>query len=117
MNENGMVILSNLVWQAPVLLAYIVVMVVAVVKWQEFPRPSMMLFWAAVLSLVVTVAYTVLQQVIVMQMGPNLNGPQVSMLLGATGLIATLIRAVAIALMVAAVYIGRQPPAPGPWDE
>lgn len=116
---NGPVInvLQQLLWQMPVLLTYLAAMVVAVIYWARYPKPSLLLLSAMGLLIAVGVGQTVLHAVIIAQR-ENLGIPvdQIGASLQVTGFVASMFRVVALGLLVMAVYSGRTP-APEPWIE
>ena len=118
MDNQWAMLFSNLVTQLPTLLAYLVVIVIALVEWKKYPRPSLLLLAAVAVSLVLTIGFPILQNVIFaqQQLG-EIQATQMGWLLSGLGFVSSLIRAVALALMVAAVYVGRQPAPAEPWDE
>lgn len=117
MNAQGSAVLMQFVWQAPLLLTYVVVMVVAAVKWSEYPKPSLLVLVSMGLLLALSVGYPILQAVIIAQQAAlGLHAGQLGTTLGALGMVLSIFRIVALILLIMAVYTGRTP-TPQPWPE
>jgi hypothetical protein len=101
--------LSQLPVQAPTLLAYVVGMVLALVFWRRCPRPAKFTFLAMMLLLITALVHSLLLSFF-MQGREDLGWSHetLGLILLITGLIASLIRAAAFGLILAAVFMGRK---------
>src|SRR5262245_3237622 len=61
----GMLVLSQLLSQAPLLLAYMAAIGLAAINWQRCPTPAMLTLAAAALLLLVAILQPVLSQVLI----------------------------------------------------
>ena len=96
------------VWQAPVLLAYLVAMGVAVVYWRRYPTPSKLTLAACGLLFAVSVGQTILQLVLFQQRADlGVTPEQMSVILNVSNFVSSMLRTGALGLLVAAVYSGR----------
>jgi hypothetical protein len=101
--------LIQLLGQAPVLLAYLVGLVLALVFYQRCPRPALLTLIALALLLVTTLVQSFLFIYSVRARDDfGWNDEQFGWWLSATGLMGSVIRAAAFGLMLTAVFIGRK---------
>ena len=101
--------LMQLVGQSPVLLAYLVGLILALVFWRRCPGPCLLTLIATGLLLVVAVAQTFLTQYL-FQMRAEMGWEDVKVgwMVSAVGLTSNLLRAVAVSLLLTAVILGRR---------
>ncbi|MBI3866072.1 MAG: hypothetical protein HY290_29695 [Planctomycetia bacterium] len=119
MNDSLTRVLTQLLWQFPMFLAYLGCMAAAVVYWSRYPKPSLLVFIASGMLLALVVGQIVIQNAIIAQQANfGNNGRDIGSALNAMGLVFSLLRIVALAMIITAVYTGRTP-APGPeaWVE
>ncbi|MBS0261459.1 MAG: hypothetical protein JSS02_05835 [Planctomycetes bacterium] len=118
MNDRWSTLVINLATQSPILLTYLVVIVIALAKRKKHPRPSFLLVLAATVSVVLGIGYSVLNDVIFAEYrSGGMEVSRLGLLSAGLRLVSSLIRIVAVALWVAAVYVGRQPTPAEPPDE
>lgn len=103
MNSAIVFILSQLLSQAPVLLAYLAGIVICAVLWRRAPRAALLAMLATVLMLVTLVGTSVLQSQMIMNRAPGTNYTPLAIL----GIAGALARAAAFMLLLIAVFTGR----------
>jgi len=111
MNDILLPFLTQLAGQSPVLLMYLVGMVLAVVFWRRYPRPCAFTVSAMGLLLLTSVGQTFATLYFIAYRGISLgqeSGGLAWMLMAST-LVGTLLRALAFGLLLAAIFVGRQP--------
>ena len=103
-----MVVVTQLVQQAPLLLAYMTAIVLAAIYWQRCPTPAMLTLAAAGLLLFVSIGQTVATYLVI-QARNGLAGraDQVGSILSAMGFGGSILRTIAFGLLVTAVFHGR----------
>lgn len=101
--------LMQLPVQAPALLAYLVGMVLALVLYQRCPRPATLTFIGTGLLLITTLVQSFLF-IYLFRIRDDFgwSHQQVSWMLSASGLFASVVRAAAFGLILTAVFIGRR---------
>jgi hypothetical protein len=119
MNAPGSVILTQWLWQSPVLVTYLVVMAVAIVKWPAYPKPSLLTMAGAGLLLALAVLHTVFQTMMISERANlGMGAREFELTMGAIALVMNSFRVVAIGLLVTAVYSSRTPAAQQePWTQ
>src|SRR4051794_10979853 len=98
----------QLVPRSPTLLVYLVGLVLAFVLWRRFPRPCLLVALAMSLALLVNIVSAFLFVYITTVMIDGLNHQQVGFMLSANSITATILHGVAIAMLLAAVFVGRR---------
>lgn len=101
--------LSQLAYQAPLLLIYLVGMVLGLMFWRRYPGPSMLTLISTGILLSVSVIQIVATQYLFqahIEMGWETK--RFSWMVSAIGLTGSLLRALAIGLLLAAVFLGRR---------
>lgn len=110
-------IVTQLLSQLPMFLAYLIAMIVAVTFWQRCPRQSLFTIIAAALFLVVSVAQTVLTSYLIHTRNDlPAGGEQLGTILTVIGLIGGVLRALGFGLLLAAVFTGRSR-VQSPWTD
>lgn len=99
-------VLTQLAGQAPVLLAYLVGVILALVFWQRSPVPALLTLIAMVLFLMTTLVQSVLVHYLVRVSADS--GMTLGWMLSANAVIGSVLRAMAVGLMLAAVFTGRR---------
>ncbi|RME49986.1 MAG: hypothetical protein D6796_03930 [Caldilineae bacterium] len=97
------VALGQLAGQSLLLLVYLVGIVLALVFWRRYPRPCAFTLGAMGLLLLTTIGQTVMTFYFAYRFGPT---PR---LIAGSALVSTLIRAVAFGLLLAAIFVDREP--------
>jgi hypothetical protein len=93
---------------APLLLVYLAGMVLALVLWRRSPTASLLCLIGMGLLLVAAVAQPLANLFVIRSMSSQgWGGDRVSMLLSVSAVIGSLVRAVAMGLLVGAVFSGR----------
>jgi hypothetical protein len=101
--------LGHLAGLTPVLLAYFIGMMLALVFWRRCPRCSLLVLLATVLLLATTLVQPFLVFYLTQGSGDfGWNVEKLGLMLGAIGISANGIRAAAFGLILAAVFIGRK---------
>jgi len=101
--------LTQLLGQAPVLLVYLVGMVLALVFWRRCPRPAMLTLIGMALLLVTTLVQSFLFIYLVWARDDfGWSQERLGWMLSANGLMGSVIRAAAFALVLTAVFMGRK---------
>jgi hypothetical protein len=103
-------VLLQLVGVAPILLAYLVGMILALTFWRRYPTPSLLTCVASALFLVLSVAQTFLTQYLLEAARPELgwNNQQRSQMFTIIMVVGGVLRAAAFGLLLAAVFTGRR---------
>jgi hypothetical protein len=109
MDSVGTVLVAQLLPQAPLLLAYLTAVLLAVTFWQRCPTPALLTLIAAGLLLVVAVGQTFFNFYII-EARDNLGGGQtrIGWLFAAVGIISSLLWTLAFGLLLGAVFHGRR---------
>ena len=105
MEYSFIFLLDQLLGQAPLLLAYVVGVILALVFWRRCPRPSMLTFLAMMLLLITTLVQAFL---IGYLLQGGWNPEKLRLFMRATVLMGNLLHMTAIGLILAAVFIGRK---------
>jgi hypothetical protein len=107
----------QLAGQAPVLLVYLVGMILAVVFWRRCPGPSALTLAATALLLVTALVQTLLVLYLTRaRMELGWSNATYAAVWSANALAGSVIRAVALGLLLAAVFLGRKG-VPRPWPD
>ncbi|MBS0262798.1 MAG: hypothetical protein JSS02_12665 [Planctomycetes bacterium] len=107
----GTMLFKNLLTLIPILLAYLVVFVIALIQWNKFPRPSLLVIIATGLSLVLTIAFPLIQTALIaQQQSGRIQAGELATLMSGLAFVSSLLRIVPLAILISAVYAGRQPP-------
>ena len=111
MNDILFPFLTQLAGQSPVLFVYLVGMVLAVVFWRRYPRPSAFTLTAMGLLILTSIGQTFVNLYFVVYRGIGQDwGPErLRWALTANTLVGSLVRAVAFGLLLAAIFVGREP--------
>ena len=105
--------LVQLVSRAPTLLVYAIGLILAIVYWRRYPRPCLLVLLAVCLSGFGLVASAFLFMYLpraIVDFG--LAHEQLGMILGIVGFAASVLHAIATAMLLGAVFVGRQQPLP-----
>jgi len=101
--------LSQLVGQAPMLLAYVVGTILALVFWRRCPLPAKLTLLGLMLLLITSLVQSFLVSYFVQaRVNFDWSHQTVGLLMSVTGLVGSLIRAAAFSLILIAVFIGRK---------
>jgi hypothetical protein len=101
--------LSQLLSQGPMLLAYLVGAILALVFWRRCPSPARLTLIATLLLLVVSLVQSFLVSFFVQaRVDQGWSYEQVGLIMAVLGLVASLIRVTAFALLLTAVFMGRK---------
>lgn len=107
--------LSNLLVQTPVLLVYLIAIVLAFMFWRRAPSTGILVLLGAGLLLFVGVLWPfAFQFLIVMREEWGWDHERFGIAIQGLGLVSNLARAVGVALLVAAAFVGRRASADGP---
>jgi hypothetical protein len=108
--ENLLVsFLGQLAVQAPSLLAYLVGIILALVFWRRCPGPSLLTLLALALLLVTSLVQTFLLLYLFRARADfGWDEARVGWMLSASALVGSVIRAAALGLLLAAVFLGRR---------
>jgi len=113
----GSTLVSQLAPQAPMLIAYLVAIVLAIMFWQRCPTPSLLTLIAAGLLLGTSVAQTFLFAYLMhAQDGMALGNASRGSIFGLVGFASGIVRALAFGLLLFAVFSGRKR-VESPWTE
>jgi hypothetical protein len=113
MSQTLMPSLTQLIHQGPVLAMYLVGMVLALAFWRRHPTPCLLLFAATGLLFVLGVVQPLLFQYVAQsRSGMGWQNATVAQAVGIFGLVASGLRALALGLLFAAVFVGRGPADP-----
>jgi hypothetical protein len=105
--------LMILLGQVPVLLAYLLGIILALVMWRRYPRPALLTLMGVSLLLLVSVVTPFLSMSLTFRRAGDGGGHErIGFLLSAISLGSSLLRAAGVGLLLAAVFIGRSRPAP-----
>ena len=99
-------LLSQMVMSAPLLLVYLVGMIMAGRWWRRAPRPAMLAMTGLALLLVATLAGSATQAIFIANPGPG-GMASVATRMQVFGFAFMLVRAAGMALVVVAVFAGR----------
>jgi hypothetical protein len=113
-NNIVAVSLSQLLTQAPVLVAYVTGLFLALTFWNRCPPASMLTFLAMGILLLTTVALPLVQNYFMMTPDLGWTVAQHSIATAAIAIVGSFIRALAFALLLGAVFIDRKPSRVGP---
>src|SRR5437868_363495 len=103
--------LMQFLGQTPLLIACLVGFVLALVYWNRVPGPARMTCLAVVLLVVTSFGQTWAQQYVIQNRAAiGSSALQISQTLSTIGLIGSFLRAGAIGLLIAAVFMGRPQP-------
>lgn len=106
--------LTQLAVQLPVLLVYLVGMILALMFWRRCPGACAYALLGAGLLLFLAIGQTVVNMYLVSHQSEiGVSMSNFGALLSAIAVVCSLIRALAYALLFAAVFVGRRPPAQG----
>jgi hypothetical protein len=116
MNAEGSALLLQLVWQSPVLLAYLAIMVGAMVNLPRYPKPSRLVLFAVGMMLALALGQQIFQAVVLSEHAAwGIQPAEVGLILGVTGFVLNVFRVVPLALLVMAAYTGSVPALQQPW--
>ena len=108
MNEIVIPALRQLLMQSPILLVYLAGMMFALAVWRRYPVPCVFVLIATTVLLVVSVAQTFLTQYLIhARVERGWEPAQLSWVLSASGLVGSVLRAIGLGLLLAAVFVGR----------
>ncbi|MBL8914957.1 MAG: hypothetical protein JNM17_29900 [Archangium sp.] len=103
-----MAVLTSLLGSAPVLIAYLVGVIVAVTKWNAHPRPAMFAASGAGLLLITTFIARIAFTVLPMRMrSDGMSAAQLTPMLTGMGIVSGLLHAVGVGLMIGAIFVDR----------
>ena len=109
MSEMIVPSLTQLAWQSPVLLVYLVGMILALACWRRYPGPCSLVLIATALLLFLTVLQTFLTQYLFhVRTDWGWDNQKLSWILSAIGLACSFLRALGLSLLLAAVFLGRR---------
>lgn len=99
---------SLLKYQWPLLIAYAVGLVLALINWGRQPKASLLLCLGAAVLLLVSVGMPFAQSAVI-DANRSSPGSGISGMLNTVAMVGNVLRAAGIGLILAAVYAGRQP--------
>lgn len=103
----------QLLGQAPVMLVYLAAAVLALTLWKRHPLPSVLTLSAVGLMIVTSALQAVVtQHLLTASNEQGWDHQRTAMMLSGSGIIASLLRALGVGLLVAAVFVGRERSAP-----
>lgn len=102
-------LLPMLATQVPAYLAYLVGMAVALGWMPRCRRPASLVFAACALSLLASLAFVVIQAVLIERVQAS-NGGRLATAFSILGLAHVLVHVASLALLVAAAFVDRTPP-------
>ena len=109
MENTFLLFLTQLLGQAPILLAYLAGVILALVFWRRCPGPAKLTFIAMLLLLITSLVHSFLfSYFLQVRVELGWSHEQVGLIMSAIGLLASLIRVTALALLLTAVFIGRK---------
>src|SRR5262249_5252904 len=109
MENTFLFFLTQLVGQAPMLLAYVVGGILALVFWRRCPLPAKLTLLGLMLLLITALVQSFLISYFIQaQVNLDWSHQTVGLLMSVTGLVGSLIRAAAFSLILIAVFIGRK---------
>jgi hypothetical protein len=109
MNDVIVPALTQLVVQLPLLLVYLVGLMLALVFWRRHPTPCVLVLISTAILLVASVAQTFLTQYLIHARNERGWEPQqLSWILSALAMAGSILRAIALSLLLSAVFLGRQ---------
>jgi hypothetical protein len=106
--------LSQLLIQAPVLVAYVIGLFLALKFWSRYPLASRLAFFATGILLLVTVALTLVPSYVMYTPDLGWSMAQRSLVMAAIAIVGSVIRALAFALLLGAVFVDRNRSRVGP---
>jgi hypothetical protein len=105
--------LMQLASRAPTLLVYAIGVILAIVYWQRYPRPCLLVLLAVCLSGFALVASAFLFMYLPRAMADfGWAHEQLGMIVGAVGFVSSVLHAIATAMLLGAVFVGRRQPLP-----
>ena len=108
MNSSMSPYLSMFLASAPLLIAYLVALTMALVYWSQHPLPSALVLAASIILLVTTIVQPIVQQQLFsMRTSNGWSTQQYAQWISLIGMGFSLFRAAAFGLMVWAVFAGR----------
>jgi hypothetical protein len=99
-------LVSMLVGQSPLLLAYVAGLVVCAMRWNRYPRPAQLAFLGTLFLLIAAVGTPAVNVWIVTQFQPG-GAVQLGELYSILGLVSAIVRATGYAFLLGAVFFGR----------
>ncbi len=101
-------VVAQLIGQSPLLLVYMIGIVVALAYWSRYRGPASLMLIASASLLAVTIGQTILGQYVIQSRADmGWDTAKLGFILSAVALTSSLIRAAAMGLMLAAVFMGR----------
>jgi len=97
---------AQLVGQAPVLVALLVMLVLSLVLWGRYPRACLPAFVGSLLLLLTSVAYPLVSTYLIQSMSGG-SAVSIGQALSAWAIVASTVRAVGYALLTWAIFAGR----------
>jgi len=108
MSEVMPVFFSNLLFQIPGLIAYIAALILALVFWTKYPRPSLLTLLAALIELCVTIVRSYLWAVLpVMARSHGWSQAKLGQVNGVIAVVNGTLLAAGFGLLIWAIYTGR----------
>jgi hypothetical protein len=101
---------SQLVGQAPVLVALLVMLVLSLVLWGRYPRACLLAFLGSLLLLLTSVVCPLAGAYVVRARSVAGSGATIGEVLTVLALVANVVRAVGYGLLTAAIFAGRTRP-------
>lgn len=93
---------------APSLLVYMIAFVLAIMYWKRARTPAMLTLIAVVLSVTTSIGFSVMQTMLIQSAQENDGfGGDFGKMMSALGMTSSCAHAVALALFVAAIFVGR----------
>lgn len=113
------VFLTQLATDCPVLLAYVIGLILGLALWRRFPRPCLLVGIAMAVAVSVSIIATFLYAYLPFAMDQfHWHHDQLDQMYTLVGLASSLGHAVAVAMMLTAVFVSRRPSTPpGPPDD
>jgi hypothetical protein len=106
--------LAQMATRIPVLLIYLGGMALSFTFWRRYPKPCLLLFLAMLLALLGSIVSVFAFVYVTRTMIGVANAAQVGLIINTIVVVANIVQAVALALMLAAIFVGRRRDIP-PW--
>ena len=102
------VFVTQLATGAPALLAYVIGLVLPFAFWRRFPRPCLLVNLAMAVALAASIVSTLLYAYLPFTMDEfHWHHDQLDMMYTLVGAVSSLVHGIAIAMLLAAVFVGR----------
>jgi hypothetical protein len=111
--ETALIALQQLLGQLPLLLAYLVGLILALIFLKRCPGPALLTLVGAGISMVAIVIQAFLAQYVFSQrVNLGVDAQALSTMLATVGIMTSILRAVGVGTFLAAIFMGRKKQAP-----